>query len=870
MVSLALLALAASFQGQVVDPAGAPVAGARVTLRSAQQVEASAAVSQADGRFELDGIPGGDYLLHVERPGFAPWSGVARVTAEPREPFLIRLSVSPVRAEVTVSAEGGTVEDLQSVPSRVNVINRGVIAERAVTGLSEAVDGEAGVAQQRTVPGMGAVQIRGLTGKGVSVYRDGVRYTTAAQRGGVSTFFNLTEASHLETLELLRGPNGAQYGSDGLGGVVAASSRAATFSSHLAWRPGTASVFYQSANNGLGAQTSGAVSTSRLAVLYSLTGQRVNTLRAGNGLDTHAAVTRFLGIPSDILGERLSDTAFTQYGGSIHTQAQLTPLSHLVLHYERGQIDGAKRSDQLLGGDGNLIADLRNLMLDFGYLRWQRFNAGPFQQFWVSGSYNTQREERVNQGGQGNPNATITHQYERTKAWGAQAQAERRWTRNVTLIGGDAYFERMVSPAFTTRPSSAGATASRPRVPDGARYDQAGVFLQHAWEASSRLRVSGALRWSGAWYDVEASDLWPADSLSTSALSGRLGAVWRAGEQWSFHGQYSRGFRAPNMTDLGSLGLQGNGFFEVAYKDVEGRGGEVGNSSSSDAHSTGEPVAALSPETSDGFEGGVTFRTNRLRAEVTAFRMNLGNSIVSRTLILPQGAVGSTLGGEPVIRQLDSGAVFVEPAPNAVLTRANSGGANFAGVEQLLQVRLSPSWTFNENLTWVQAEDSDTGLPPDIEPGVPAPAMNVTLLFAPASRKYWLEFYGTAADRQDRLSSLALQDRRIGATRSRSNIASFFNNGAAVRGLVRNGVLVPTGETVAQVQQRVLGTAQSAAMFTAIPGYAVFGVRCGLPVGSKSDLLVDLSNLTDRGYRGVGWGADAAGFDVTVKWKFRL
>jgi hypothetical protein len=75
---------------------------------------------------------------------------------------------------------------------------------------------------------------------------------------------------------------------------------------------------------------------------------------------------------------------------------------------------------------------------------------------------------------------------------------------------------------------------------------------------------------------------------------------------------------------------------------------------------------------------------------------------------------------------------------------------------------------------------------------------------------------------------------------------------------------------LAQVQARVLGSSLSAPLYSAIPGYAVFGLRGGIPVGAKSDLLLDLSNLADRNYRGMGWGVDGAGFGVTVKWKFRL
>ena len=50
----------------------------------------------------------------------------------------------------------------------------------------------------------------------------------------------------------------------------------------------------------------------------------------------------------------------------------------LVASYMRSQQDGGKRYDQLLGGDGNLVADLRNLMLDRASLRYDRSGLGLF------------------------------------------------------------------------------------------------------------------------------------------------------------------------------------------------------------------------------------------------------------------------------------------------------------------------------------------------------------------------------------------------------------------------------------------------------------------------------------------------------------
>jgi outer membrane receptor protein involved in Fe transport len=825
--------------------------------------------SEADGRFAIGLAGAGSFVLRVEAGGFSPYQTVVALSSGAPVRLDIRLTLSPVSSEVTVSAEAGSAVAAADSPQRVVAIGAGEIGEKSTTVLTETARGEAGVAEQRTSPGMGAFFVRGMTGKNVAVYRDGIRYTTSAQRGGVSTFQNLIDPAWLETVEMVKGPSSAQFGSDSMGGAVHLVSQTPGFSGSgttLRWEQG---FFYQSSANALGEQTRLSWAGSRVAGQAAIAARRVNRVRPGEGLDSRAAVTRFLGLDSRVFGTRLQDTAFTQYGGMVHVQAQLSPFDHLSVHYERGQQDGGRRYDQLLGGDGNLVADLRNLMLDFGYLRWQRFGAGWLERAAVSASYTAQREERVNQGGQGDPLASIAHQYERLAAWGVQAQAEKRAGSHSVSGGLEGYYEKMRSPAYNWDPASGATTLTRPRVPDGAEYFHYGIYVQDAWTppALSRLRVSGALRWGGGAYRSRAANspagvapLWPDDSLSADGWTGRLGAVLRLGGGFSMHGLYSRGFRVPNMTDLGTLGLQGNGAYETSASGVAGLGATVG----------GHPVEQLVPETADNWEGGAAWQTARIRIEASAFYLRLRNTVVSQPLILPPGAVGQPLGDQIISAQLPSGAVFVPVATPPVLVRTNLGGAALRGVEQSLKFALPASLHLSQNFTWLEARDSETGAPPDIEPGVPAPALNASLLWSPPARRLWVEAYATAADRQSRLSSLALADRRIGAARSAGNIASFFRNGATVRGLVSGGKLIATGETLAQVQQRVLGPAVAAPMYTALAGYAVFGIRAGFPTGSRSEVMVDFFNLTDRNWRGMGWGVDADGRGITVRWKIRL
>jgi hypothetical protein len=145
-----------------------------------------------------------------------------------------------------------------------------------------------------------------------------------------------------------------------------------------------------------------------LGVTGSFSGRRAGLIRPGQGIDSHAAVTRFLGLSSGVLMDaRLPDTGFWQMGGAARANWRIDPQTNLIASYTRTAQDDGKRYDQLLGGDGNLVSDLNDLSLDLLSVRLERLGLGPFDHASFSYSLNSQREERVNQGGNGNPAATI-------------------------------------------------------------------------------------------------------------------------------------------------------------------------------------------------------------------------------------------------------------------------------------------------------------------------------------------------------------------------------------------------------------------------------------------------------------------------------
>ena len=152
----------------------------------------------------------------------------------------------------------------------------------------------------------------------------------------------------------------------------------------------------------------------------TLSGRDTGLLRTGGGIDSHAAVTRFLGVRSDrLMDERLPDTGFSQIGGSV--RATFAPTTE---HAAQSPATRARTrtapiaTTSCSAATATSISELNDLSLDLFTARLEhRRRAGSTSS--LTYGLNSQREERVNQGGQG-----IGHRHHRPRA-GAHDVAQR-------------------------------------------------------------------------------------------------------------------------------------------------------------------------------------------------------------------------------------------------------------------------------------------------------------------------------------------------------------------------------------------------------------------------------------------------------------
>ena len=99
------------------------------------------------------------------------------------------------------------------------------------------------------------------------------------------------------------------------------------------------------------------------------------------------------------------------------------------------------------------------------------------------------------------------------------------------------------------------------------------------------------------------------------------------------------------------------------------------------------------------------FLGSRFSGSVAAFDSEISNLIERRTLLLPQGSVGQLVGGQPIIRQDATGAVFTSLSNTAVFVRTNAIKVRMRGIEGSMAVKLRSDLALNANAFYVRGTD---------------------------------------------------------------------------------------------------------------------------------------------------------------------
>ena len=852
-----VLAQGSDIRGVVKDSQGGVIPGATVTgtCRGAEVQT----VTDNSGAFTLPGLPSYTCTLLVE----ASYFQAVRLTVQPtKREVTVVVPVSSFESSIQVTAGRGLQEDRRNLPQATSVVTRDGMAGRAYQLLPQALREEPGVLVQQTTSAQASPTVRGFTGQSNVYLLDGVRFNTSSWRGGASQYFAWVDSESVERIEIVRGPSSVPYGSDALGGTINVLSARPSLSGGGVKLSGDLGVAGGTAERSGAGDVNLVLQAPRLAVRGGVSGRAVGDLRPGGGLDSRASVVRFLGLPADFNGDRLPHTGYDQRGGFLTGQVRLAASSHVEFLYMGESQTGATRYDRTDGGGGLYQSGFEPQRLDFGLVRLRQRGIKGLDELTATLSMNRQSDGTYEQT---RPTAVRDQQRGVTTVNGYQAQARKALPGRHQLTAGAEFYDESVSDAHREQvnPVTGAVTTLRPDIPDGTTYRTAGVFAQDAVEVvPGRLHLRGGVRYGH--FGFATTPNLPLgvvkETVDTHAFTYQVGAVATVNAHVDLAFNASRGFRAPNASDLGGIGLSGGGGFGITPSRAADLGGLVGSTAGTDAVSTKAPIPALGPEVMYAYEPSVRVRAGRVEGSVTYFDLLYEDSVQRRAIVFPTNVVGTSIFGFDIVRQDASGLAYIAQDIRPVGTSINADRTRVRGVEAEVGVHLGSHWNAYANASSSTGHLESTG---EATRRMSPPIGAARLRWS--RPRVWAEGALVFAAAQTRLNAGDLTDARIGAVRTRAAIASYFNGTATDLGLVKSGVLVATGETVAQVQNRVLGTAASAPLFTETAGYAVLHVRGGVTVTRHLDVTVIGENITDKNYRHHGSGVDANGRNLVVR-----
>jgi len=464
--------------------------------------------------------------------------------------------------EVIVTSPVGQLKRKQT-STPISVVTRKEIRQTASTNIIDAVAKQPGVAQVTTGNGISKPVIRGLGYNRIVCVADGVRQE--GQQWGDEHGIEI-DGQSVGQVEILKGPASLMYGSDAMAGVVIFHPEAIEPEGRMA---ANISTEYQT-NSGLinyslrfGGNKKGFVWNGRYSEKFAhayknkydgyVPGTQFHE-RAANALlgvnkewgFSHLTLGYYHITPSMTEGERDPETGELLYdedqysNGNLKTYRKALPYQQI--HHYKAVLDNS-----FTLGDGLLKA--------------------------IVGYQQNRRQEFEDEHHHHHHEAEEEHDHEEHEAEEPSLDL---------LLHSLTYDARYLYTGFDTWKLTAGIGGMYQRslnkgeeylIPDYNLFD-IGVYAT----ASKDLRkwtLSGGLRFDNRHLHSHAlledgEERFSDFTRNFSALTGSLGAVWHANSHLNIRANAARGFRAPNLSELGSNGVHhGTLRYEIGNADLK-------------------------------------------------------------------------------------------------------------------------------------------------------------------------------------------------------------------------------------------------------------------------------------------------------------
>jgi hemoglobin/transferrin/lactoferrin receptor protein len=587
--------------------------------------------------------------------------------------------------EVIVTAQRQE-RQVMLLPAAVNTLSKQQLAEAGSRSTPEALMAVNGVFVQKTNHGGGSPFVRGLTGNQVLVLVDGIRLNNSTFRYGPNQYLNTIDAFTVKRIEVMKGAGSVQYGTDAIGGVLNILSQDPEFSPvKNEWR-------------------------CRMAANY-VTGNMEKTVR-GEALYSGKKLAMIAGISKKNFGDLIggdttgkqSPSGYDEWSFDFKTKYLLKPHMQLILatQFLRQQSVPVYHKLQLENFAINEMDPQQRLL---SYARLQVHGRSRLvRELEATLSFQQQTEGRNSRK---NGSSILRSERDNTNTAGFTidmfSDINKIWTAN---SGIELYHDRVSSSRKDVSIQNGATVQNRGLYPDGSRYGNYSLYTLHHFRFGKWIADAG-LRLNTFSIQVTDSSLGRV-RINPSAIVGNAALMYQLNNGQTIYAAFSSGFRAPNIDDMGTLGI-----VDFRY--------EV-------------PASGLKPEQSQHTEIGYKFKSRYFSGTTAFYYMHLSN------LITRVKMEGQTISGYPVYQKENTEAAYIK------------------GIETEFEYRISKQFNLNAGIAYTYGLSLSKN-----EPLRRIPPFNGRLMASYRDKKWFAAAVFQFAAKQSRLAQGDKDDNRIPA-----------------------------------------------------------------------------------------------------------
>lgn len=417
----------------------------------------------------------------------------------------------------------------------------------------------------------GSPMLRGFATNRVMIVVDGVRLNNAIFRSGNLQNVISLDANSLDGAEILFGPGAVMYGSDAIGGVMDFRTLQAQLTTNdQPLVKGSLFGRYSSANEEKTIHFDYNYGTKKWAFLTSFTTSDYSDLMAGSIGDSSYLRPSFVqtisGKDSMFVNENPSEqvnSAFSQY--NIIQKLQFRPNEKIEFNYifNYSESTDAPRYDRLIL-DAN----------EDGVLDYAQWNYGPqkwmMNQFYIKFSRKTKIFDQLraivayqrfdeSRHDRRFGKTSLRNQFEHVDAFSINIDFEKEINKRISLFYGyESVLNEVSSVSDRTDINTLKSTPNDTRYPNGSTWQLHGVYANSKIHLDDKWLLSLGARYS--YYAISAefdttffSFPFSGVNSENGALNGSLGLVFNPSKKTQLYTNFSTGFRAPNIDDIGKV-----------------------------------------------------------------------------------------------------------------------------------------------------------------------------------------------------------------------------------------------------------------------------------------------------------------------------